>query len=154
MRSLDADAQSIGKQKAAREALDKTPMNLTLSQPVIPKENILLIQGRYDLLVEPEQTEELWQSWGHPASGGYGTTRRHLLWVRAGLDWACPSLAGPQARKILIMDWQYTRLASQHVRHQHVVEGHGRWYPLSWRVLRGDVWLWTIYELIIQPRHL
>jgi len=59
--------KALEKQKAAREALDKTPMNLTLSQPVIPKENILLIQGRYDLLVEPEQTEELWQSWGHPA---------------------------------------------------------------------------------------
>ena len=51
--------QPMEKQKAARDVLDKTPMNLTLSQPVVPKENILLIQGRYDLLVEAEQTEEL-----------------------------------------------------------------------------------------------
>ena len=58
--------EALEKQKAAREALDKTPMNLTLSQPVIPKENILLIQGRYDLLVEAEQTEELWQKWKQP----------------------------------------------------------------------------------------
>ena len=46
--------------------MDRTPLNLTLSQPVIPKENILLIQGRYDLFVEAEQTEELWQKWGQP----------------------------------------------------------------------------------------
>ena len=58
--------KALEKQKAAREALDKTPMNLTLSQPVIPKENILLIQGSYDLFVEAEQTEELWQKWKQP----------------------------------------------------------------------------------------
>ena len=58
--------KALEKQKAAREALDQTPMNLTLNQPVIPKENILLIQGRYDLLVEAEQTEELWQKWKQP----------------------------------------------------------------------------------------
>lgn len=58
--------EALYKQKAAREALDKTPMNLTLSKPAIPKESILLIQGRYDLLVEAEQTEELWQAWKQP----------------------------------------------------------------------------------------
>jgi len=58
--------RALEKQKAAREALDKTLMNLTLSQPVIPKENILLIQGRYDLFLEPENTEELWQKWEQP----------------------------------------------------------------------------------------
>src|SRR5208283_5938824 len=58
--------KALEKQKDAREALDKTPINLTVSQPVIPKENILLIQGRYDLLVEAERTEELWQKWKQP----------------------------------------------------------------------------------------
>ena len=58
--------KALERQKAAREALDKTPMNLTLSQPAIPKENILLIQGRYDLFVEAEHTEELWQKWEQP----------------------------------------------------------------------------------------
>jgi hypothetical protein len=58
--------KALEKQKAAREELDKTPMNLTLSQPVIPKASILLIQGRYDLLVEAEQTEEVWQKRKQP----------------------------------------------------------------------------------------
>jgi hypothetical protein len=29
-------------------------------------DNILLIQGGYDLLVEAEQTKELWQQWKRP----------------------------------------------------------------------------------------
>jgi pimeloyl-ACP methyl ester carboxylesterase len=86
--------KALEKQKAAREALDKTPMNLTLSQPVIPKENILLIQSRYDLLVEAEQTEELWHKWKQPEiwrlPHGHiswmftpGLTRRVLCWLAA-----------------------------------------------------------------------
>jgi dienelactone hydrolase len=59
--------KALEKQKAAREALDMTPMNVSLRQPVVPKENILLIQGRHDLFVEPECTEELWQKWKQPA---------------------------------------------------------------------------------------
>jgi hypothetical protein len=89
--------KALEKQKAAREALDKTPMNLTLSQPVIPKENILLIQGRYDLLVEAEQTEELWQKWQQPEiwrlPHGHvswmftpGVTRRVLCWLSPRLN--------------------------------------------------------------------
>jgi pimeloyl-ACP methyl ester carboxylesterase len=71
--------KALEKQKAAREALDKTPMNLTLSQPVIPKENILLIQGRYDLLVEAEQTEELWQKWKQPEI--WRLPHGHVSWM-------------------------------------------------------------------------
>ena len=89
--------KSLERQKAAREALDKTPMNLTLSQPVIPKENILLIQGRYDLLVEAEQTEELWQKWKQPEIwrmphghisllGAPGLTGRVLHWLSPRLN--------------------------------------------------------------------
>src|ERR1017187_1563199 len=71
--------KALEKQKAARQALDKTPMNLTLSQPVIPKENILLIQGRYDLLVEAEQTEELWQKWKQPEI--WRLPHGHVSWM-------------------------------------------------------------------------
>jgi pimeloyl-ACP methyl ester carboxylesterase len=89
--------KALEKQKAAREALDETPMNLTLSQPVIPREDILLIQGRYDLLVEAEQTEELWQKWEQPEiwrlphghiSGLFapGLTGRVLRWLAPKLE--------------------------------------------------------------------
>jgi pimeloyl-ACP methyl ester carboxylesterase len=88
--------KALEKQKAAGEALDKTPMNLTLSQPVIPKENILLIQGRYDLLVEAEQTEELWQKWKHPEI--WRLPHGHISWMLAPgltsrvLHWLAPRL--------------------------------------------------------------
>jgi len=89
--------KAFERQKAAREALDKTPMNLTLSQPVIPKENILLVQGRYDLFVEPENTEDLWQKWKHPdiwrLPHGHlstlltpGLTDRVLCWLALRLE--------------------------------------------------------------------
>jgi len=86
--------KALEKQKAAREALDQTPMNLTLSQPVIPKEDVLLIQGRYDLLVEAEQTEELWQKWGQPEI--WRLPHGHVSWMFAPgingrvLDWLTP----------------------------------------------------------------
>jgi dienelactone hydrolase len=71
--------KALEKRKAAREALDKTPLNLTLSRPVIPKENILFMQGRYDLLVEAEQTEELWQRWGQPEI--WRLPHGHISWM-------------------------------------------------------------------------
>jgi hypothetical protein len=88
--------QALQRQKAAREALDKTPMNLMLCQPVIPKENILLIQGRYDLVVEAEQTEELWQAWGQPEI--WRLPHGHVSWMLAPsvtervLRWLAPRL--------------------------------------------------------------
>ena len=91
--------KALDKQKAAREALDKTPMNLTLSQPVIPKENILLIQGRYDLLVEAEQTEELWRKWKQPEI--WRLPHGHISWMGAPgltgrlLHWLSPRLVAP-----------------------------------------------------------
>ena len=91
--------KALEHQKAAREALDKTPMNLTLGEPVIPKENILLIQGCYDLFVEAEQTEELRQKWKQPEfwrlRHGHiswmfmpGLTGRVLRWLAPRLDQA------------------------------------------------------------------
>ena len=74
-------------------------MNLTLSQPVIPKENILLIQGRYDLLVEAEQTEELWQKWKQPEI--WRLPHGHISWMGVPgltgrvLHWLSPRLNAP-----------------------------------------------------------
>lgn len=52
--------------RPAQEALDTTPLNLTLSTPVIPKENILLIGGIHDLFAQGQPIEELWQKWQQP----------------------------------------------------------------------------------------
>jgi pimeloyl-ACP methyl ester carboxylesterase len=89
--------KALERRKAALEAWDKTPTNLTLSQPVIPKENILFIQGRYDLLAMPEYTEELWQKWKQPEIwrlphghislvGVPGLTGRVLRWLSPRLN--------------------------------------------------------------------
>jgi len=88
--------KALERQRAAREAVDRTPLNLTLSQSVIPKENILLIQGRYDLFVEPEQTEELWQKWDQPEI--WRLPHGHISWMFTPginsrmLDWLAPKL--------------------------------------------------------------
>ena len=89
--------KALKRYQTALEALDKTPMNLTLSQPVISKENILLIQGRYDLFVEAELTEELQQKWNgseiwrlpHGHISGLvvpGMTGRVLRWLAPRLE--------------------------------------------------------------------
>jgi pimeloyl-ACP methyl ester carboxylesterase len=89
--------KALERQKAAREALAKTPLNLMLSQPVIPKENILLIEGRHDLFADAEHTEALWQKWGQPEiwrlqqghiSGLFvpGLTGRALRWLAPRLE--------------------------------------------------------------------
>jgi pimeloyl-ACP methyl ester carboxylesterase len=52
--------------RPAQEAMDTTRLNLILSTPVIPKENILLIEGIHDLFGDPQPIEELWQKWEQP----------------------------------------------------------------------------------------
>lgn len=52
--------------RPAHEALDTTRLNLLLSAPVIPKENILLIRGIHDQFGDTELVEELWQKWDQP----------------------------------------------------------------------------------------
>jgi hypothetical protein len=52
--------------RPAQEAMDTTRLNLTSSTPVIPKENILLIEGIHDLLAERQPIEEVWQKWQQP----------------------------------------------------------------------------------------
>lgn len=49
--------------------LNLTPMNLTTTRPVIPRENILLIEGIYDLICPKDDIEDLWHSWGQPDIG-------------------------------------------------------------------------------------
>jgi pimeloyl-ACP methyl ester carboxylesterase len=50
----------------AQESMDTTRLNLILSRPVIPTENILLIEGMHDLLAKAQPIEELWQKWQQP----------------------------------------------------------------------------------------
>jgi pimeloyl-ACP methyl ester carboxylesterase len=56
--------QAWQKQRAAREALDSTALNLITLRPLIPRQNILLIEAMHDVLAEP--TEELWRQWDKP----------------------------------------------------------------------------------------
>jgi len=81
--------------KPAQEAMDTTRLNLILSTPVIPKENILLIEGMYDLLAEPQPVEELWQKWQQPEiwrlpcghmNAQLGLMRRVLRWLTPRLE--------------------------------------------------------------------
>ena len=41
-------------------------INLTRIHPVIPSENILLMEGIYDFLCPKDDIEDLWQTWGQP----------------------------------------------------------------------------------------
>lgn len=84
-------------QRAALEALNLTPWNLTLAQPAIPNEKILLIEAIHDLFVGSEPIEDLWQAWGRPDiwrlphghvswMGAPGVTGRVLRWLAPRLD--------------------------------------------------------------------
>ena len=48
------------------EKVNLTPLNLTRIHPVIPGENILLIEGIHDLMCPKADIEDLWQTWGQP----------------------------------------------------------------------------------------
>jgi hypothetical protein len=87
--------------RPAHEAMDTTRLNLILSTPAIPKENMLLIKGIHDLFGDPQTIEELWQKWEQPdiwrlAHGHIsalfvpGLTERVLRWLAPRLE------AGPQ----------------------------------------------------------
>ena len=52
--------------RPAHEAMDTTRLNLTLSTPAIPKENILFIVGTHDLFAKGQPYEEVWQKWQQP----------------------------------------------------------------------------------------
>lgn len=48
------------------EGLNLTAMNLITTQPAIPREKILLIEGIHDLMCPKDGIEDLWQAWGQP----------------------------------------------------------------------------------------
>jgi len=50
--------------QSAREQCER--MNLTMTQPAIPREKILLIEGIHDIICSKDDIEDLWQSWGQP----------------------------------------------------------------------------------------
>ena len=88
--------EAILRRRAACEALDRTPLNLTSARPAISKENVLLIEGMYDLMVSNAPIE-LWQSWGQPEiwrlPQGHistvfmpGLSGRVLLWLAPRLE--------------------------------------------------------------------
>jgi pimeloyl-ACP methyl ester carboxylesterase len=65
--------------RPAHEAMDTTRLNLISSSPVIPKENILLIEGIHDLFAEAQPIEELWQKWQQPEI--WQLPHGHLSWM-------------------------------------------------------------------------
>lgn len=82
------------------DGLNLTPMNLATTRPVIPKENILLIEASHDLMICPkDDTEDLCHAWGQPdiwrlphghvgvcCGGVPGLTGRVLRWLEPRLN--------------------------------------------------------------------
>ena len=82
--------------RPAHETMDTTRLNLTLSTPVIPKENILLIVGIHDLFAEGQPYEELWQKWQQPEiwrlPHGHASAQLRLGLMGRVLPWLSPRL--------------------------------------------------------------
>jgi pimeloyl-ACP methyl ester carboxylesterase len=81
------------------ESLNLTAMNLTMTQPAILREKILLIEGIHDSLCSKDDIEDLWQSWGQPdiwrlphghvsvcCGGVQGLTGQTLNWLALRFD--------------------------------------------------------------------
>jgi predicted esterase len=90
---------TLQKARELCERLNLTALNLTLAQPAISRDNILLIEGIHDLFVPKEDVEDLWQAWGRPdiwrlphghagvcCGGVPGLTGRVLRWLAPRLD--------------------------------------------------------------------
>ena len=60
------DRQLLEAERPAWERLNRTQLNFASDRPVVPKENMLLIEPMYDLFVGTEGIEDLWQAWGQP----------------------------------------------------------------------------------------
>jgi dienelactone hydrolase len=68
---LDTVIEKVAFCRHIREALRGRPvdtgrLNLTLSYPVIPTKNILLIEAEHDLFIAKASIEELWNAWEQP----------------------------------------------------------------------------------------
>ncbi len=86
--------------RPAHEAMDTTRLNLLLSKPVIPKENILLIEGIHELFADGQPLiEELWQKWQQPEI--WRLPHGHISWIftpgltRRVSRWLAPRLDKP-----------------------------------------------------------
>jgi pimeloyl-ACP methyl ester carboxylesterase len=105
-------------QKQARffDETSKTPLNLILTKPAIPKEDVLLIEAVHDLMVGAEPIEQLWQAWdkpeiwrlphGHVSSlVAWGLTGRVLRWLSSRLNQpAAPKKSDDVAQQKLCSD--------------------------------------------------
>lgn len=91
------------KQRPAREALNRTALNLANARPLIPKDHILLIEAIHDLCVQRQSVETLWQLWGQPHIWRLphshisrhlspGLTGRILRWLAHRLEKAAPGI--------------------------------------------------------------
>lgn len=91
------------KQRPAREALNRTALNLANARPLIPKDHILLIEAIHDLYVQRQSVETLWQLWGQPHIWRLphshisrhlspGLTGRILRWLAHRLEKAAPGI--------------------------------------------------------------
>jgi pimeloyl-ACP methyl ester carboxylesterase len=91
--------QRLPRIRAACEALNLTATNLTVTRPVIPAKNILLLEAFHDSMICPQKdTEELWQSWGQTE-----------IWrLRHGHVGICCGLVPGLNRRVL--DWLTPRL--------------------------------------------
>lgn len=82
--------------RPAHQAMDTTRLNLTLSTPIIPKENILLIVGIHDLFAAGQPYEELWQKWQQPEiwrlPHGHASGQLRLGLMGRVLRWMAPRL--------------------------------------------------------------
>jgi pimeloyl-ACP methyl ester carboxylesterase len=82
--------------RPAHEAMDATRLNLSLSTPAIPKENILLIVGIHDLFAKGQPYEELWQKWQQPEiwrlPHGHASAQLRLGLMGRVLRWLAPRL--------------------------------------------------------------
>ncbi len=75
------------------QRMNLTSMNLTLIQPAIPREKILLIEGVHDLVCSRDDIEDLWQSWRQP--GIWRLRYGHVsVFVGAYQVWRDASCAG------------------------------------------------------------
>lgn len=95
--------KALQAERPAWQALNRTPFNLTSARPVIPKENILLVETVYDLFVGKDGIEDLWQQWGQPDIWRlpHGHVSKALLPGLTGrvLRWLGPRLNKSPARQ-------------------------------------------------------
>jgi hypothetical protein len=89
--------QMMRRRREEHEALDRTPLNPISCQTVIPRENILLIEGIHDVIVHSGPVEQLWNAWGRPEI--WRLAHGHMSWMGVPsmtnriLHWLTPRLS-------------------------------------------------------------